>query len=80
MLLPAKALYGNTSLTQMDLVQNIQNILSSLYEIGQSVPLEYTIDLGRPFPAVTRTGGSLYLMLFQVGASLSRRAYLTTIA
>lgn len=67
-----KALYGNASLTQLDLVQNIQSILSSLYDVGQSMPIEYRIDLGRPFAAVTRTGGTLYLMLFQVSVPATR--------
>lgn len=63
------ALYGNTCLTQPDLVHKVQNILKSLFETGHSIPPEYSIDLTRPFPCVTRTGGSLYLMLFQVSSS-----------
>ncbi|TPX09886.1 uncharacterized protein E0L32_008908 [Thyridium curvatum] len=59
------SLYGNTCLTQPDLVHKVQNILKSLFETGHSIPPEYSIDLTRPFPCVTRTGGSLYLMLFQ---------------
>lgn len=61
-----KALYGNTSITQLDLVKRIQDILKELSEIGRSFPQALILDFTRPLGTVTRTGSSLYLMLFQV--------------
>ncbi|KAI9925483.1 hypothetical protein MW887_005864 [Aspergillus wentii] len=59
------SLYGNTSITQIDLVQKIQKILHDLYETGRSFPPALVLDFNRPLQTVTRTGASLYLMLFQ---------------
>ncbi|KZF23871.1 hypothetical protein L228DRAFT_282548 [Xylona heveae TC161] len=58
-------LYGNACTTQMELVHKIQAILHSLYDIGRSFPPALVLDFSRPPQAVTRTGASLYLMLFQ---------------
>ena len=65
-LFPPSALYGNAPVSQLELVQSIQSILSNLYEIGHSIPMEYTVDFKGVDVKVTRTGASLYLMLFQV--------------
>ncbi|KAE8331808.1 hypothetical protein BDV39DRAFT_200953 [Aspergillus sergii] len=59
------SLYGNTSITQLELVYKIQNILQNLYETGRSFPPALVLDFSRPLQTVTRTGASLYLMLFQ---------------
>ncbi|KAE8159436.1 hypothetical protein BDV40DRAFT_273418 [Aspergillus tamarii] len=59
------SLYGNTSITQMELVHKIQKILQDLYETGRSFPPALVLDFSRPLQTVTRTGASLYLMLFQ---------------
>ncbi|KAB8231916.1 Zn(II)2Cys6 transcription factor [Aspergillus alliaceus] len=59
------SLYGNASITQMDLVHKIQKILQDLYETGRSFPPALVLDFNRPLHTVTRTGASLYLMLFQ---------------
>lgn len=61
-----QALYGNTSITQLELVYKIQKILQNLYETGRSFPPALVLDFNRPLQTVTRTGASLYLMLFQV--------------
>lgn len=61
------ALYGNASITQNDLVRKIQMVLHDLYETGRSLPAPLLLDFNRPLQTVTRTGASLYLMLFQVG-------------
>ncbi|BAE62776.1 unnamed protein product [Aspergillus oryzae RIB40] len=60
-----QALYGNTSITQLELVYKIQKILQNLYETGRSFPPALVLDFNRPLQTVTRTGASLYLMLFQ---------------
>ncbi|KAJ5316717.1 hypothetical protein N7508_001225 [Penicillium antarcticum] len=62
-------LYGNKSITQLELVRNIQKILQELHETGRSFPKTLVLDFNRPLKAVTRTGASLYLMLFQVSYS-----------
>ncbi|KAJ5773311.1 hypothetical protein N7457_008207 [Penicillium paradoxum] len=59
------ALYGNKSITQLELVQKIQQILQELHDTGRSFPKSLTLDFNRPLQLVTRTGASLYLMLFQ---------------
>ncbi|KAJ5110131.1 hypothetical protein N7532_002776 [Penicillium argentinense] len=59
------SLYGNAAITQLDLVRKIQAILQELYEIGRSFPQSLVLDFNRPLGTVTRTGSSLYLMLFQ---------------
>ncbi|KAE8374877.1 FAD-linked oxidoreductase-like protein [Aspergillus bertholletiae] len=59
------SLYGNASITQMELVHKIQKILQDLYETGRSFPPAFVLDFSRPLQTVTRTGASLYLMLFQ---------------
>ncbi|KAE8148490.1 hypothetical protein BDV25DRAFT_158169 [Aspergillus avenaceus] len=59
------SLYGNASITQLELVDKIQKILHDLYEIGRSFPAALVLDFTRPLHNVTRTGASLYLMLFQ---------------
>ncbi|KAF7595024.1 hypothetical protein BBP40_007625 [Aspergillus hancockii] len=59
------SLYGNASITQIELVYKIQKILQDLYEIGRSLPPALVLDFSRPLQTVTRTGASLYLMLFQ---------------
>lgn len=60
------ALYGNAAVNEMELVRNIQAILSSLYNTGHCIPTEYTVDFASPHLIVSRTAASLYLMLFQV--------------
>jgi hypothetical protein len=61
-----KALYGNKSITQLELVRKIQDILQELHDTGRSFPKTLVLDFNQPLRAVTRTGASLYLMLFQV--------------
>ncbi|KAF4761004.1 hypothetical protein N7455_001466 [Penicillium solitum] len=58
-------LYGNKSITQLELVRKIQQILQELHDTGRSFPKSLTLDFNRPLQLVTRTGASLYLMLFQ---------------
>ncbi|KAJ5733076.1 hypothetical protein N7533_013523 [Penicillium manginii] len=58
-------LYGNSSITELDLVKRIQDILKELSDIGRSFPQALVLDFSRPLGNVTRTGASLYLMLFQ---------------
>lgn len=60
------ALYGNTALSEIELVRKIQSILKSLHDTGQSIPRKYILDFTRPRLSVSRTGASLYLMLYQV--------------
>ena len=69
------ALYGNTSITQMELVHKIQKILQDLYETGRSFPPALVLDFSRPLQTVTRTGASLYLMLFQVSEPQEKLLY-----
>ncbi|KFZ18747.1 hypothetical protein V501_01024 [Pseudogymnoascus sp. VKM F-4519 (FW-2642)] len=57
--------YGKSRITQTDLVQRIQSMLQRLYETGRSIPPNLTINFENPRFAVSRTGASLYLMLFQ---------------
>ncbi|KAJ5651728.1 hypothetical protein N7507_009154 [Penicillium longicatenatum] len=59
------SLYGSASITQLELVKKIQTILQELYKIGQSFPPSLALDFNRPLEKVTRTGSSLFLMLFQ---------------
>ncbi|KAJ5164184.1 uncharacterized protein N7500_006014 [Penicillium coprophilum] len=59
------SLYGNKSITQLELVQKIQQILQELHDTGRSFPKSLMLDFNRPLKLVTRTGASLYLMLFQ---------------
>ncbi|KAJ5623567.1 hypothetical protein N7490_012172 [Penicillium lividum] len=59
------SLYGNSSITQLELVRKVQTILQELNDIGQSFPPSLTLDFNRPLGKVTRTGSSLSLMLFQ---------------
>lgn len=65
--LAAIALYGNDTLSDIELVRKIQSILKSLHETGQSIPRKFVPDFSQPRLTVSRTGASLYLMLFQVG-------------
>ncbi|KAJ6070067.1 hypothetical protein N7499_011954 [Penicillium canescens] len=58
-------LYGNKSITQLELVRKIQDILQELHDTSRSFPQTLVLDFNRPLKAVTRTGASLYLMLFQ---------------
>ncbi|KAJ5549541.1 hypothetical protein N7513_006775 [Penicillium frequentans] len=59
------SLYGSASITQIELVRKIQIILQELYDIGQSFPPSLAMDFSQPLERVTRTGSSLFLMLFQ---------------
>ncbi|PLB48464.1 hypothetical protein P170DRAFT_411341 [Aspergillus steynii IBT 23096] len=59
------SLYGKLALTQLELVQKIQQILHELHDIGRSFPPALVFDFHRPLQHVSRTGSSLYLMLFQ---------------
>ncbi|CAI7657728.1 unnamed protein product [Penicillium glandicola] len=59
------SLYGNKSITQLELVQKIQQILQELHDTGRSFPKSLMLDFSRPLQLVSRTGASLYLMLFQ---------------
>lgn len=68
-MLTCTALYGNSSITELDLVKRIQDILKELSDIGRSFPQALVLDFTRPLGNVTRTGASLYLMLFQVRLS-----------
>ncbi|CAG7930552.1 unnamed protein product [Penicillium olsonii] len=58
-------LYGNKSITQLELVHKIQDSLQELHDIARSFPTPLVLDFGRPLQWATRTGASLYLMLFQ---------------
>lgn len=62
----AKALYGNKSITQLELVEKIQHSLQELHDTARSFPTPLVLDFSRPLQWATRTGASLYLMLFQV--------------
>ncbi|KAH6981645.1 hypothetical protein BKA56DRAFT_719715, partial [Ilyonectria sp. MPI-CAGE-AT-0026] len=57
--------YGNNAVSQTELVQKIQSTLQALYEAGRSIPSNFSIDFSDSKLTVTRTGASLYLMLFQ---------------
>lgn len=59
------AFYGNSTITQSELVKRIQSTLQGLYETGRSIPNYLSIDFDTPNVSVTRTSASLYLMLFQ---------------
>ncbi|KAI9040664.1 fungal specific transcription factor domain-containing protein [Aspergillus affinis] len=59
------SLYGNASITQIELVRKVQMVLHGLYETGRCLPAPLLLDFSRPLQTVTRTGASLYLMLFQ---------------
>lgn len=61
-----KALYGNKSITQLEFVQKVQYSLQELHNTGRSFPKALTLDFNKNLQTVTRTGASLYLMLFQV--------------
>ncbi|THV64073.1 hypothetical protein D6D27_10537, partial [Aureobasidium pullulans] len=60
-----KALYKSTATTHIELVQNIQNMLRTLFDIGQSFPPELVIDFASSPVRLTRTAASLHLMLYQ---------------
>ena len=47
-------------------MKRLEKTLQSLYETQRSIPSQYTIDFDKPRIKVTRTGASLYLLLFQV--------------
>ncbi|KAH8729903.1 hypothetical protein BGZ61DRAFT_346209, partial [Ilyonectria robusta] len=57
--------YGNNAVSQTELVQKIQSTLQALYEAGRSIPSNFSIHFSDSKLTVTRTGASLYLMLFQ---------------
>jgi len=58
--------YGNSTVTQSELVRKIQATLQGLYETGRSIPNYLAIDFDTTSNiSVTRTSASLYLMLFQ---------------
>ncbi|KAH7322605.1 fungal-specific transcription factor domain-containing protein [Stachybotrys elegans] len=57
--------YGNTTISQADLVKRIQHTLQSLYETGRSIPSKFVTEFENPGSRVSRTNASLYLMLFQ---------------
>ena len=63
------AFYGNTAISQPELVQKIQGTLLTLHETGKSTPNTLAVDFSEPDFKVSRTGASLYLMLFQVYSS-----------
>jgi hypothetical protein len=55
-------------MTHKALVSKIQQLLNSLYDIGRSIPKGLAINFeSRPL-IISRTSGSLHLMLFQVGS------------
>ncbi|KAK4922725.1 hypothetical protein LTR66_016577, partial [Elasticomyces elasticus] len=58
-------LYGNKSITQLELVEKIQHSLQELHDTARSFPTPLVLDFSRPLQWATRTGASLYLMLFQ---------------
>lgn len=66
LLIVISALYGNAAVAQVELVCKVQAILQELYDIGQAFPRSLSLDFSQPLQTVTRTGASLYLMLFQV--------------
>ncbi|OQE47415.1 hypothetical protein PENCOP_c001G05572 [Penicillium coprophilum] len=49
------SLYGNKSITQLKLVQKIQQILQELHDTGRSFPKSLMLDFNRPLKLVTRT-------------------------
>ncbi|CAG9940284.1 unnamed protein product [Clonostachys rosea f. rosea IK726] len=57
--------YGNTSISQAELVRRIQNLLQSLHETGRSIPANFVSEFESSHGNVSRTNASLYLMLFQ---------------
>ncbi|CAD0026789.1 unnamed protein product, partial [Aureobasidium pullulans] len=59
------SLYKSTATTHIELVQNIQNMLRTLFDIGQSFPPELVIDFASSPVRLTRTAASLHLMLYQ---------------
>ncbi|CAG8232124.1 unnamed protein product [Penicillium salamii] len=65
LLIVISALYGNAAVAQVELVCKVQAILQELYDIGQAFPRSLSLDFSQPLQTVTRTGASLYLMLFQ---------------
>lgn len=54
------------NISQMDLVQDIQETLHTLQEISSSFPSDLIVIFSGKDIAVSRTQASLYLMLFQV--------------
>lgn len=52
-------------------MRKIQSILKSLHDTGQSIPRKYIIDFSKKDLAVSRTGASLYLMLYQVSNQIA---------
>ncbi|CAG8166481.1 unnamed protein product [Penicillium salamii] len=58
-------LYGNKSITQLELVHKIKHSLQELHDTARSFPTPLVLDFGKPLQWATRTGASLYLMLFQ---------------
>lgn len=65
-----QALYGNKSITQLELVHKIKHSLQELHDTARSFPTPLVLDFGKPLQWATRTGASLYLMLFQVSLVL----------
>ncbi|CAD0053793.1 unnamed protein product, partial [Aureobasidium pullulans] len=59
------SLYKSTATTHIELVQNIQNMLRTLFDIGQFFPPELVIDFASSPVRLTRTAASLHLMLYQ---------------
>ncbi|THZ82733.1 hypothetical protein D6C84_05554 [Aureobasidium pullulans] len=64
------SLYKSTATTHIELVQTIQNMLRTLFDIGQSFPPELVIDFASSPVRSTRTAASLHLMLYQFQAIL----------
>ena len=67
----ATALYGQNNMTHKALVSKIQQLLNSLYDIGRSIPKGLAIDFETRPLVISRTSGSLHLMLFQVSSGNS---------
>ncbi|KAF7557673.1 hypothetical protein G7046_g5980 [Stylonectria norvegica] len=57
--------YGNTAISQTELVQQVQKTLTTLSETGRSIPGTLAVDFIEVDMTVSRTSASLYLMLFQ---------------
>lgn len=60
-------IYGRKHQSDKEFVVKTQNILTALLETQKTMPLEYAVDLFAESRLFSRTGATLYLMLFQVG-------------
>ncbi|OAL48473.1 hypothetical protein IQ07DRAFT_543394 [Pyrenochaeta sp. DS3sAY3a] len=70
--------YSPTPRTERQFLQRVHDLVAKLADVGKKVPLEHAIDFSKPL-VVTRTGATLYLMLFQ-GKILTTRPILLHLA